>query len=554
MMKPFFALMKLEISGIFSDLFAREQRPGKKKASIGRGAAFAILILFMAAMLVMFELRSLDVLIGLGAADVLLKLLVAVSMFLTVMYGLLEVLSRLYFSNDIRILSYLPVGDLVLYSAKLCGHMIAEIAVGAVFIIPGTVVFMTRTGFDALLLLRALIVTVFSPMIPVAVCALISGLISKVPGFWTHKETVTTAFSIVMVLAVVVVSFFSGQLGGSSVDEEELARSMMDLSGMVDRTILALPPVGWAARALTGSGTDMALMIAVGIAASVVISLLFSRNYIADASRGSESSGPMKKVDIRTESIRGQSPLMALTRREIREMLRTPAYLVNGLLGPVIMPTMMTVLLLLSFSRVDGGLKGFVMEMAGEGLDMLPACLFITAMISLMMGMNSVSSTAVSREGRRHSLMASLPADPLTIIRSKMYAGFFFSMIGVILPPVICAIAIPGFGTYSLLVFLWSAMLGFIGSNLGLVIDLSKPRLDWINEARAIKSNMNQIFGLLLFMGLLALDVLFVIWLYGMSFEPLHIILAETAFLILLSLISYLILRRAAPSYAGIEK
>ena len=125
-MKSFLALMRLEISGIFSDMFARGDSSAKKKA-FGRGAAIFGVMGVLAVMMVIFELRVLDVLISLKAADALLKLLVSASMFMTVMYGLLEVLSRLYFSRDIVILSYLPVKDFTLYSARLVGHMIAEI-------------------------------------------------------------------------------------------------------------------------------------------------------------------------------------------------------------------------------------------------------------------------------------------------------------------------------------------------------------------------------------------------------------------------------------------
>ncbi len=552
-MRSFLALMKLEIGGIFSDLFAREQRPGKKKASIGRSAAFAIVMLLLAVGMVVFELRTLDVLISLRAADVLLKLLVALSMFMTAVYGLMEVLSRLYFSNDIRILSYLPVGDLMLYSSRLCAHMFSEIAVSAVFIIPGTVVFMTRTGFDAMLLLRALIVTVFSPMIPVLLCALISGLLSKVPGFWAHKETVTTVFSVLLVFVVMVFSFFSGQMGGSSVDDEALAKGMMDLSGAIDRTILVLPPIGWAARALTDGGIDMLLMILVSIASALVISFLFSRGYIAAASQGTESSAPVKAVDVRGMELHGQSPLKALALREIREMVRTPAYLLNGLLVPVIMPTMMIVLILISVSQVEGGTASLIAEFSGGGIGMLPLCFFLTGMMCMMMGMNSVSSTAISREGRRHSLMVSLPVDARTIIRSKMDTGVLFSLIGVIPPPIICAVLIPGYLPYALLSFLWAALLAYIGSALGLIIDLSRPRLDWINETKAIKSNMNQIFGLLLFFVILGLNVAAVIVLYGLALKESYIILAETCFLLLFAFISRLILFRRAPAYTRFE-
>ncbi|MBR4501577.1 MAG: ABC transporter permease [Clostridia bacterium] len=551
-MKSFFALMKLEISGIFSDMFARGDRSAQKK-SIGRGAAMIGVMGMLAVMMVIFELRVLDVLINLRSADILLKFLVAASMFMTVMYGILEVLSRLYFSRDIVILSYLPVKNFTLYSARIVGHLIAEIGISALFIIPGTVVFMSRTGFDAGLMLRALAVTIISPAVPVAFCALVSGLISKVPGFWTHKELITTVFSLILVVGAVFISYFSGQLGGSSVDQEALAESITSLSSTFDNIILAIPPVAWAARALTDGGMDMLLMIVASVVSMLLVAVLFSYHYIEDTSRGSETGAPMKKVDMSRTVIHGQSPFKALTKREILEMIRTPAYLVNGLLGPVIMPTMMTVLMIIPFLQIDGGLAEFIRTLGGAKQAMLPICLFITGIMSLMMGMNSVASTAVSREGRRHSLMVSLPADARTMIASKLAAALFFSLVGIIPPPVICAVIIPGFGAYAFLMFLWSALLAFIGAVLGLIIDIGKPRLDWINETKAIKSNMNQIFGLLIFFVVLALDAGAVVLLFILGLDHKLIILIETVLLVLGSALSFLFLKRKAPSYHRIE-
>ena len=161
--------------------------------------------------------------------------------------------------------------------------------------------------------------------------------------------------------------------------------------------------------------------------------------------------------------------------------------------------------------------------------------------------------TAVSREGRRHSLMVSLPVDARTVIASKLLSALFFSLVGIIPPPIICAVIIPGFGLYALLMFLWSALLAFIGAVLGLIIDIGKPRLDWINETKAIKSNMNQIFGLLIFFVVLALDAGAVVLLFVLGLDHKLIILIQTALLFIVSAVSFLFLKRKAPSYHRIQ-
>ena len=551
-MKQFAALLKLELSGILSEL----SNPGnnKKKGKLGRGIMAAVLILVLAGSLIWFEVRAMDILTAMNSQEVLLKLLVFASMLLTFVYGFLQVLSRLYFSKDIALLSYLPTKDITVYTSKLTGHFIYEVAVSALFILPGTFVYMSRLGFDAALLARALAVTVLSPILPICLCALISGLVTRIPGFWKHKETITTVFTVIMMFSVFFISYFSGRMGGSTADDESMQTMVVGLSSLVDQFVRKIPPIGWGANALTGDGVSMLLLLAVSAASFALVVFLFGRHYVSEASLGTENTAEFKKVDMASLRLQSQSPLLALIRREIREMLRTPAYLVNGLLGPVLMPTMMTVMFMVSFSSaVDGGIPEMLKSLMENHVSMVLITAVLTFLVSLLAGMNSVASTAVSREGKRHGLMMSLPVPDRTIVRSKFLASLFFAAIGILPPPIICSLVIPGFLPYAALMFLWSAMRAYSGTAAGLAIDLGRPRMDWINENQAIKQNMNQILGLLVVFVVLGAAAALVVVLYLRKVSDPVMIAAETACLLAVCFGFRFWLLKAERAYRHIE-
>ncbi len=550
-MTQFLALLRLELSGILSEL---SNSGNKQKGKVSRGLMTVVLLVLVAGSLVWFEVRALDILIPLKSPEILLKMLVFASMLMTFVYGFLQVLSRMYFTKDIALLAYLPTRDTTVYTAKLSGQFLYEIAVSTLLILPGTVVYMVRLGFDAALLCRALMLCVLTPILPICLCAVISGALTKVPGFWKHRETVTTVFTVILLLGVFTFSFFTGQAGGRSSDDESMRMMVTGLSSLTDEVIARVPPAAWGAEAMMGNWLSMLLLFAVSAASLGLCMLLFGRNYISEAASGNESTADFKKVDLANVRIEKKSALMALTKREIREMLRTPAYLINGMLGPVIMPTLMTVMMLVSImSAAEGGIQA-VLEGLGNGKGiMLIVTIFMTCMVSLMAGMNSVASTAVSREGKRHGLMMSYPVSARTIVRSKFLAGLFFSMLGVLPPPMICLILIPGFGSYALLMLLWTGLLAYCGTAAGLAIDLGRPKLDWINENQAIKQNMNQILGMLLIFVVLGIFGVSAVVLFGMDLDVRLLAVIETAILALMGLAFTLWLKKASKAYGRIE-
>ncbi|MBQ8137681.1 MAG: hypothetical protein IJ174_09655, partial [Clostridia bacterium] len=404
-MKAFLALMKLELSGWKSGLSLSYGKSQKQEKKVSRAVWMGLLILFIAAYMVYIEWNAMDFLIAIHAEEVLLKLLVALSMLMTLFLGIFQVMSSLYLSKDMAILSYLPVDERRLYAARICGQWVEEIVISGLFIIPGTIVYMVRTSFSAALLLRSLAVTVLSPVVPLCFSALFAYLLTHIASFWKHRETVTTVLSVVFLIAYIGFSYFMGQVGGRTADQEAMSNMVMNLRPVLDRMTDTIPPVRFAANALASGGISMLWTLLVSLGAFALVLLLCGTGYVKTAARGLETAVSGKKVKLAEARFGAQSPLKALIKREIGEMVHTPAYFINGLLISVLMPTVMTVLMITSIAgSFEGGIGPFIQMIRSEGTSLVVIAAFMTAMMGLLLGMNSAASTAISREGRRHGL------------------------------------------------------------------------------------------------------------------------------------------------------
>jgi len=505
-MKQFLALLRLEISQWRSSL-SMGGRSQKKDRKLSRAAVILLMILIFAGYVVYFEVNALSLLQALGTPELLLKLLVFLSMIMTLMTGLVQAVSTLYFSKDVPILSYLPASSGKMYAARICAMLLEEICICALFVLPGTVLYLIRVSFDAVLLLRALCITVLAPVIPVCIVALLAGLITRIPGFWKHRELIMTVITVLLVLGAAGFSFLMGSVSGSTAaGGEDMTQLLQALTGATNTSISRLAPMRWCAEGLAAGGLNLLWAFLASCGALALLCLIWGPSYLATASRSAETAAGGKKIDLRSTVLRSASPLKALVLREVREMVRTPAYFVNGLLMSLIMPTMLLGFLLLSFSmNVEGGVVTLINQVDPTGSYKIVIAAVLTAFMGMMLGMNSAAATAISREGPRHTVFRSLPVSSRTILRSKLIMTLFFHWIGIIPPCILAAVMIPNFFGPALLMLVWGMMLAFIGTSLGITLDVKKPRLDWMNETQAIKSGFNQLISLLIYFVILIL-------------------------------------------------
>ena len=129
--------------------------------------------------------------------------------------------------------------------------------------------------------------------------------------------------------------------------------------------------------------------------------------------------------------------------------------------------------------------------------------LLLAALMGYMMGINPAASTAVTREGRGHDILTSLPIPARTAVTAKLIIGYGISLFGTVLGTALVAALAPAFATHVLLAFALCALYGFATTTLSLARDVKHPRLHWVTEQEAIKQQSGVLIGLLISWGLL---------------------------------------------------
>lgn len=479
----------------------------KKGRMIGQVIAFAVLFLVLAVYLVVIENYLLDGFMAIGSPQLLLSLVVVLSMMMTLVLGFFYVISSLYFNKDATFLASLPATSTQAFAAKMTQIWASEVGITAILLLPSCIIYTVKVGADAMLFVRALVVLLFAPVLPLAIVALLSTVLIRISGLWKHRDALAVVGGIIFMIAIFAFQMTMNTSMPQFMESPEAMTQILDTNqAMLRNLTAAFPPALWAANGLNGDVLHLLLFAAVCAGVTAVVIPLLGRGYLQLALLQSEANAQTgRAVDLKTQKYEGKSPLNALYQRELSEILRTPTYAMNCL-PTVIMPIIVMAGMGLGFSR---GMEMPVGDLVASLRDQLGSSLtvaILTAMMSLFMGMNMAVSTAVSREGKRHGLYRMMPLSPRVIIGAKLKMGMVISAASCVLGVAVILVLAPALWLECLITLALTLLIAYIDCALGLYIDETRPKLNWSSEVEAIKQNFNGVLGMLV--GMLAVAVL----------------------------------------------
>ncbi|MDA8441718.1 MAG: hypothetical protein M0Z55_05010, partial [Peptococcaceae bacterium] len=191
--------------------------------------------------------------------------------------------------------------------------------------------------------------------------------------------------------------------------------------------------------------------------------------------------------------------------KELRILLRTPAYFINCILMNFLWPILLLIPILTQ-PKTMGEMSRFTGLLQNEKISGIVLVVAFGLML-FVSASNGIAATAISREGESISFDKYIPVSYETQIMAKVISGVLLGVVGML---AICSAGEVLLKlTWSLLgLICLTSLLAILFSNLvGLWIDLFNPKLHWSDEQKAVKQNMNLLVAMaicVLFGGLTA--------------------------------------------------
>ncbi len=383
--------------------------------------------------------------------------------------------TQLYEAKDNELLLSMPVPPRTILLSRMALLLGIDYFMELLTAIPAGVCWFTRYP-DAAGLLSFLLFCLVLPLLALAVTAFLAWIISAATSRMRRKNLFTVVLTIVFLLA------YMYGVNRMSSGIEYLAAHGAELAG----TFGSVAPLVWLGRACAeGDAVGLLLGVIVCLIPFVFAVYLLSLTFL----RIALSKGSARKNRVKTGTDRVRTLSAALLRNEFGRFGTSTTWLLNGAFGAIIL-VIVGVLLL-----VKRDLLSPVLEHMPALGQFLPLILHMGA--ALTCGFVSVSCCSISMEGRSLWILRSLPVLERNVLlsKSRLHSLVFLPALAVgeigiltaIRPDVLSAILFP----------LGTAAFVFYFADLGVLINLRHPLLDWVSEAQAVKSSTSTLLSML---------------------------------------------------------
>ncbi|NLB91136.1 MAG: hypothetical protein GX786_07955, partial [Clostridiales bacterium] len=432
-MKRIGTLMKLELLQLLYPLRIENLKKGLTK-KIAITIALLISLGTLLGMVIYVEIQLIPPFVALGIEKYLLIGLVFFTQVLTLFFSFFRS-AGLFLGKDKELIFPLPVKSKEIFTAKVISNIVAYWAMTFLLFFPCGIVYGIKTDQGLWYYLLAFLGTMLLPVIPVSVSTFITGLLSSAIKKVKHKEQWLMIISVLFIIAVVILPML---FTGSQKEELDIAQMMLLISQqdqLIKKVVTIFPPAVWMANGLYGELINMVYFVLSSVLCFGAVVFLFGNNYQNKMMKmGEVSTTSQKKQRLRIPL--KKSPVKAVFYHEWKQVLRSAAYALNGLIGIILFPIMIG-MMIFSGKNIDMGQMNFLID---QTLLALPNEMFlwISALVGLFCAMvNPAGATAVSREGKFHDFHKIFPVSGYQQIMGKQWFGFSVSAIGAALSTLI---------------------------------------------------------------------------------------------------------------------
>ncbi len=481
-------LLKLRLKSWNPVTYFSLDRSKRKSVATALGILMAVVVLSV--YLILFETLLFNAFVQLGEPETVLAVIIALSALVMLITSFFYVLTELFFSKDVLFVSALPIPSRQILWAKMIRIWLGEALIALVICLPAVILYGIHTGAGILYYLSGAALSLFTPLIPIALITLLSFVIIRISALWKHRERLTIVISVLFMVALIwfqmqwTTSISSNSLNGAVLD---LVQSQQTVLHSFTRIY---PPAGWFSSALTAGGLSALwswiLFAAINLGAAGLVALLLGGRYQQLAIRQSETRVRLNTVNKRAGKQEARTPMRALYRREVREIFSSPSYALNCLAAGIMFPVLFSVVFLGKQSNVSGLSELIPM------ISTLPAPLVMaafTALFAFSGSMNMAIGTAVSREGVRHEFFRMLPVPPQQLLLSKLLMGLTVGVFNSLPSAILLSILFPALIPYTAVGWFVSLLFMTATAIIGLIVDIGHPKFGWKTETEAIKQN-----------------------------------------------------------------
>lgn len=411
-------------------------------------------------------------------------------------FGLNVIFSVFYFSGDIENLLPLPLKPYQIIGSKFTAALINESVMEFIIIIAAFAGYIISAGLPFYTWFIAVFGMFTLPIIPLVYCSVICMLVMLFTRVIKNKDTVNKITGVLTVLIIIGLAVMVGNSGGF--DTEHLAMSIASPSNHL-LTVMncVFPHIQFLVSAMSGNILiNLLIYIAINVVCIFLFMLFAQAVYFRTVAGINQSSASQHhSFSSVISSFKEHSASYSYFKKEIKLLLRTPAYFMNCIIINFLWPVLMYLVVVLQGQT--NFLDSFVYGIrSGDELSVLILIIAISALSVLITAANSIASSAFTREGKHFAFVKYIPLSYMAQINIKSLVSIIISGIGMLIYVIVAGILL-NLGI-KLIIFCCIVSLLSVSfvSYFGIFMDSMNPKLIWDDELNALRGNYNIFFNM----------------------------------------------------------
>lgn len=480
-------------------------------------------------MITIYSVLMASALESIGFLELLLTIGGLVSTLVVLFTSVYKAQGVLFNSRDYEMLMSLPIKNSTILTSKLINLLIVNWLFTMFSLIPPAVIYFIKVDNLSILYFVILIIAViFIPLIPVVIASLLALVISYFASKVRYKNLVTILASITLVLLFMISSFKL-----QSIMEYFIANSTSIMEGIGK----IYPPILFLTNALKDVNfIELIKFVAISSISFIIFVVLFSKVFRNINLRFAEN---YKKANYKMTTLKTSSIRQALIKKEIKNYFSTPMYILNTMIGMILIVVVAGATLF-----VDGQMLATYLEMPYVA-EYIP--LNILAILAFGIGLSCTTNSSISLEGKNLWIIKSLPISAKDIFIGKIVLNLIITIPLALIANIMFAIGLK----ISFIALVWNIIItlvySILSAILGLLTNLYFPKLDWVSPTVVVKQSASVLITMLSTFMIIALPVgVFIIF----KITNISVFLFITLIILILTLIITIILLNTK----GIEK
>lgn len=414
----------------------------------------------------------------------------AVAAFALMVFGtVFTAKAQLFEAKDNELLLSLPVRPRDILASRMVSLLLWNLLFGLMVAVPALLAWTQAARLPALGFVSFILLLPALACFSLAVTSLLAWALSLLGSRVRNKSLATIIGSVVFLgLYFAVVFRMNSYITQLAQNGAQIAEALSGAKLLV-----------WLGRAMAGeSAPALVWSLLATLAPFGLVSWLLGRSFtrIVTTKRG------LPKVCYEEKALRTASADTALVRRELRRLSSSPTYLLNSGLGVLFLLAAAVALVIKRDVILD------VLAQMPELASSLPV--FLALAIGGMLGMTLFTPSSVSLEGKNLWILQSMPVSGAQVLRAKLRMADLLTLPAAVIASVCCACITE----LSPLILLDSVLFARFANVLGLREGIVHAKLDWSNEAQAVKQSWAVMLTMLVCWGvLLAAGAAWLMWL-----------------------------------------